>query len=85
MYDELIKRLREEADCPDNFPEDSCLMREAADAIAELSKKRTGTWHRVKATQRSYSFVCNTCGKMYPQLTRCCPFCGVEYIDEEPS
>ena len=39
MYDELVKRLREEADCPDNYAEDSCLMREAADAIEELSKQ----------------------------------------------
>lgn len=39
MYDELVKRLKEEADCPDNYPEDSCLMREAADAIEELSAK----------------------------------------------
>lgn len=52
--------------------------------IEELSKKRVGTWHRVKASQRSYSFVCNSCGSMYPYLTRCCPNCGVEYIDEEP-
>ena len=37
MYDELVKRLREEADCPDNYAEDSCLMREAADAIEQLS------------------------------------------------
>ena len=57
----------------------------AADVIEEISEKRTGTWHRIKATQRSYSFVCNTCGKVYPHLTKCCPFCGVEYIDEEPS
>ena len=60
------------------------LMHRAADAIEELSKKRVGTWHRVKASQRSYSFVCNSCGSMYPYLTRCCPNCGVEYIDEEP-
>jgi hypothetical protein len=60
------------------------LMNEAADVIEELSKKRVGTWHRVKASQRSYSFVCNSCGSMYPYLTRCCPNCGVEYIDEEP-
>lgn len=33
---ELVKRLREAADCPDNYPEDSNLMREAADAIEEL-------------------------------------------------
>lgn len=66
---------------------DSCnavLQWRAADAIEELSKKRVGTWHRVKASQRSYSFVCNSCGSMYPYLTRCCPNCGVEYIDEEP-
>lgn len=37
MHKELVKRLKEEADCPDNYPEDSCLMREAADAIEELS------------------------------------------------
>ena len=60
------------------------LMHRAADAIEELSKKRVGTWRRFKATQRSYSFVCNSCGFMYPYLTRCCPNCGVEYIDEEP-
>lgn len=40
MYDELVKRLRSEAECPDNYPEDSGLMREAADAIEELSKPR---------------------------------------------
>lgn len=38
MYDDLIKRLRNEANCPDNYPEDSNLMREAADAIEELSR-----------------------------------------------
>ena len=38
MY-ELVKRLRNEADCPDNYPEDSNLMREAADAIEELSRE----------------------------------------------
>lgn len=38
MYDELVKRLRNEADSPDNYPEDSNLMREAADAIEELSR-----------------------------------------------
>ena len=36
--DELVKRLRNEAECPDNYPEDSVLMREAADAIEELQK-----------------------------------------------
>ena len=81
MYEDLIKRLRE---APSAW-RDAELHYKAADAIEELSKKRTGKWHRVKATQRSYSFVCNTCGKMYPHLTKCCPFCGVEYIDEEPS
>ena len=42
-YEDLIKRLREEMECPDNFPEDSNLMREAADAIEELSKKENTT------------------------------------------
>lgn len=37
-YDELIKRLRNEAESPDNYPEDSILMREATDAIEELQK-----------------------------------------------
>lgn len=36
MYDDLVTRLREEAECPDNYPEDSNLMREAADAIEIL-------------------------------------------------
>ena len=79
MYEDLIKRLRTHNGMALNETLD-----EAADAIEELSKKRVGTWHRVKATQRSYSFVCNSCGFMYPYLTRCCPNCGVEYIDEEP-
>lgn len=86
MYKELIKRLREKA-CAfdyDGRPDIACDYEQSADAIEELSKKRVGTWHRVKATQRSYSFVCNSCGSMYPYLTRCCPNCGVEYIDEEP-
>ena len=83
MYEALVKRLRELP--PESFTfEIMGAMHEAADAIEELSKKRVGTWHRVKATQRSYSFVCNSCGFMYPYLTRCCPNCGVEYIDEEP-
>jgi lipopolysaccharide biosynthesis regulator YciM len=97
MYEELIGALKKcgyPGDvhyCRDCFLSDSgmtCRMKKllpaAADAIEELSKKRVGTWHRVKATQRSYSFVCNSCGFMYPYLTRCCPNCGVEYIDEEP-
>ena len=78
MYEELIKSLRTDHD--KYFARDM----EAADVIEELSKKRVGTWHRFKATQRSYSFVCNSCGSIYPYLTRCCPNCGVEYIDEEP-
>lgn len=45
--DELVKRLREEAECPDNFPEDSNLMREAADAIEELSEY-VNTMRRLK-------------------------------------
>ena len=49
MYDELVKRLRNEAECPDNYPEDSVLMREAADAIEELQgkyfmMKKTAEW-----------------------------------------
>ena len=40
MHDELVERLRSEAECPDNYPEDSALMREAADAIEELSAIR---------------------------------------------
>lgn len=39
MYDELVERLRNEAECPDNYAEDSVLMREAADAIEELLSK----------------------------------------------
>lgn len=98
MYEEIVKALRNcdfpydvhycrkcvcqlehggSCDCRRLFPR-------AADAIEELSKKRVGTWHRVKASQRSYSFVCNSCGSMYPYITRCCPNCGIEYIDEEP-
>lgn len=38
MYEELVKQLRNEAECPDNYLEDSNLMREAADAIEELLK-----------------------------------------------
>lgn len=37
MHDELVKRLRDEAECPDNSPEDSSLMRETADAIDALT------------------------------------------------
>ena len=81
MHEELIQRLRTESTLPYSAIKD---MRDAANVIEGLSKKRVGTWHRVKATQRSYSFVCNSCGSMYPYLTRCCPNCGVEYIDEEP-
>ena len=46
MFDELIKRLREESDCPDNYPEDSALMREAADAIEQLTAdlERSKEW-----------------------------------------
>lgn len=89
MYEELVKRLREESEIerwlqPHSANETPKLLDDAADAIEELSKKRVGTWNRVKATQRSYSFVCNSCGSMFPYLTRCCPNCGVEYIDEEP-
>ena len=38
MYDELVKRLRNEAESPDNYPEDSTIMRESADAIESTSK-----------------------------------------------
>ena len=93
MYEDLVKELQESAEWADRLAilmgrtdgdTHAPIMRKAADAIEKLSKKRVGTWHRVKATQRSYSFVCNSCGFMYPYLTRCCPNCGVEYIDEEP-
>jgi rubrerythrin len=89
MYEELVNRLREESEIerwlqPHSANETPKLLDDAADAIEELSNKRVGTWHRVKVTQRSYSFVCNSCGSMFPYLTRCCPNCGVEYIDEEP-
>ena len=84
MYEELIKRLRETSMDFGESDHVSVLLLDAANAIEELWKKRVGTWHRVKATQRSYYFVCNSCGFMYPYLTRCCPNCGVEYIDEEP-
>ena len=57
-------------------------LEEAADAIEELSKKRVGTWHRIKGTKKSYLFICNSCGEMYPYLTACCPFCGVKYKGE---
>lgn len=87
MYEELVKRLNEKARvCDENWDVDTAvILEQAANAIAELSNKRVGTWHRVKATQRSYSFVCNSCGYMFPYLTRCCSNCGVEYIDEEPT
>ena len=87
MYKELIERLNEKARiCDENLDVDTAVILEQAGcAIAELSKKRVGTWHRLKATQRSYFFVCNSCGSMYPYLTRCCPNCGVEYIGEEPT
>ena len=39
MYEELVARLREEAESSDNYPEDSILMREAAGAIEELATK----------------------------------------------
>lgn len=97
MYEELVKQCRDCldslcGDCkyehlqkPGNFvPCMNALLGETADVIEKLSKKRVGTWHRFKATQRSYSFVCNSCGSMFPYLTRCCPNCGVEYINEEP-
>ena len=64
--------------------ESTVWLKEAAAAIEDLQKPKTGTWHRVKASKRSYMFVCNFCHKMYPYLTRCCPNCGVLYIDEEP-
>ena len=70
MYEELIKRLRNVSMEFGQLDHVSVLLLEAANAIEELSKKRVGTWHRVKASQRSYSFVCNSCGSMYPYLTR---------------
>lgn len=83
MYKDLIKRLRYAASYDERLVIEDC--KEAADVIEELSKKRVGTYHRLKATQRSYSFVCNSCESIYPYLTKCCPNCGVEYIDEEPT
>lgn len=65
MYDELVKRLRSEAECPDNYPEDSVLMREAADAIEELSRRVAATPHGdlidrreaiIDANERAYDF-----------------------------
>ena len=40
LIDELVKRLKNKAEVPDNYPEDSILMQEAADAIEELSKPK---------------------------------------------
>ena len=49
--DGLVKRLRSESECPDNYPEDSALMREAADAIEVLSKmENTTRW--IPVTER---------------------------------
>lgn len=93
MYEELVKKIRHCATDPMHClscgedKDGRCfkrLMMHAADAIEELQKPKTGTWHRVKASKRSYMFVCNSCDKMYPFLTRCCPNCGVLFIDEEP-
>lgn len=44
MYEEIVTRLRAEAECPDNYQEDSELMREAADAIEELSRAEVITY-----------------------------------------
>ena len=91
MYDELVKRLRDAAKMSDALAvllphsegnATAKLYNEAADAIEELSKKRVGTWHRIKGTKKSYLFICNSCGEMYPYLTACCPFCGVKYKGE---
>ena len=61
MHEELIKRLINEAECPDNYPEDSDLMREAADAIAELSayvqmleELRKDGWYLQKTKMMTY-------------------------------
>lgn len=50
MYDELVKRLKEEASNPDTYPEDFILMRKAADAIEELADRNVGKW--IPVTER---------------------------------
>ena len=81
MDDELLEKIK------DLIPESRSnskyytakVLAEAAEAIEELQKPKMGTWHRVKASKRSYMFVCNSCDKIFPYLTRCCPNCGEEF------
>lgn len=65
MYGKLVKRLRNEADCPDNYPEDSNLMREAADAIEELSKRVRPVVRGKWVQDCDYHFRCSVCGDRY--------------------
>lgn len=94
MYDELIKRLREEAECPDNFPEDSNLMREAADAIEELEKRKRGKWI-YQFHEDEVGVTCSECEGYAESFARWiydegyridynfCPNCGAQ-MDGEP-
>ena len=94
MYDELVKRLRDSAKMSEALAvllphsegnATAKLYKEAADAIEELQKPKTGTWRRIKTSKRSYMFVCNSCNAMFPYLfLKCCPACGVMFVGEKP-
>jgi len=76
MYDELVKRLRDFA-VELRKAEDALLVRDAAEAIEELSKERKkGKWIHF-----SRSDECSVCGYdtgKYEAPTWFCPKCGAD-------
>ena len=80
MYDELVKRLRDFA-VELRKAEDALLVRDAAEAIEELSKERKkGKWIHF-----SRSDECSVCGYdtgKYEAPTWFCPKCGADMRGE---
>lgn len=83
MYEELVKRLREESEIeqwlqPHSANETPKLLDDAAHAIEELSKERkTGKWED-KGHDNIYQ--CSVCGDLWMGIGgyRFCPNCGAK-------
>ena len=80
MYEELVKRLREQVKCnkkiyPQGVPFETLLLDLAADAIKELERKvpKHGEWENID----NVIFLCSQC-KHASGRTPFCAWCGAE-------
>ena len=87
MYEELVKRLREESEIerwlqPHSANETPKLLDDAAHAIEELSKERkTGKWVKISPAE---IYECNQCGQNVMtsdiEAYKFCHGCGAQII-----